>query len=77
MHVVPLLQSPGRSLSLGWIEFDPQLPEDRGASARYKAGQDITEIMMLGRWQDTTAFRYLRPEMYQAPDQLRKIAAYR
>ena len=44
-----------------WVGLNlmPHSLRIEGASARHRAGQDISDIMRLGRWKDTTAFRYL------------------
>ena len=48
-----------------------------GATVRHKEGMEILEIMRLGRWQDNTINRYLRPELCQPPEKLRKIEHFK
>ena len=48
-----------------------------GTTVQHKEGMEILEIMRLGRWQDNTINRYLRPELCQPPENLRKIKHFR
>ena len=44
-----------------------------GATTRHCEGMEILKIMRLGHWQDNTINNYLRPELCQPPEKLRKI----
>ena len=48
-----------------------------GATIRHHDGMEIMEIMRLGRWQDNTIMRYLRPEGQQAPEILLQLGTYK
>ena len=48
-----------------------------GATIRHHHGMEIMEIMRLGRWQDNTIMRYLRPEGQQAPEILLQLGTYK
>ena len=47
-----------------------------GATARHSEGMEIKEIMHLGRWTDLTVNTYLRPELLEPPQELKKNKDY-